>query len=108
MPSTAYANAAYEPHLPMSSTSDTPHIASPNNCLPSSNLLCHCFTTKHYQEEIRKIIVQKIPHLSDGRLLFEPDEDLEIHTGTVGMLKGNKNVSVMTTYADVDAIASKT
>ena len=59
-------------------------------------------------EEIRKIIVQKIPHLSDGRLLFEPDEALEIHTGTVGMLKGNKNISVMTTYADVDAIASKT
>lgn len=59
-------------------------------------------------EEIRKIIVQKIPHLSDGRLLFEPDEALEIHMGTVGMLKGNKNVSVMTTYADVEAIASKT
>lgn len=60
------------------------------------------------QEEIRKIIVQKIPHLNDGRLLFEPDEALEIHTGTVGMLKGNKNISVMTTYADVDAITSKT
>ena len=59
-------------------------------------------------EEIRKIIVQKIPHLSDGRLLFEPDEALEIHRGTVGMLKGNKNISVMTTYADVDSIASKT
>ena len=59
-------------------------------------------------EEIRKIIVQKIPHLTDGRLLFEPDEALEIHQGTVGMLKGNKNISVMTTYADVDAIASKT
>ena len=60
------------------------------------------------QEEIRKIIVQKIPHLTDGRLLFEPEEALEIHSGTVGMLKGNKNISVMTTYADVDAIASKT
>ena len=60
------------------------------------------------QEEIRKIIVQKIPHLTDGRLLFEPDEALEIHSGTVGMLKGNKNISVMTTYADVDAITSKT
>lgn len=60
------------------------------------------------QEEIKKIIVQKIPHLSDGRLLFEPDEALEIHSGTVGMLQGNKNIRVMTTYADVDAIASKT
>lgn len=59
-------------------------------------------------EEIRKIIVQKIPHLSDGRLLFEPEEAEEIHTGTVGMLKGNQNISVLTTYADVDAIVSKT
>lgn len=59
-------------------------------------------------EEIRKIIVQKIPHLNDGQLLFEPDEALEIHKGTVGMMKGNKNLSVLTTYADVDSIVSKT
>ena len=59
-------------------------------------------------EEIRKIIVQKIPHLNDGRLLFEPDEAYEIHSGTVGMMKGNKNVSVLTTYGDVSAIASQT
>jgi hypothetical protein len=59
-------------------------------------------------EEIRKIIVQKIPHLNDGRLLFEPDEAEEMHRGTVQMMKGNKNVSVLTTYGDVDAIVSKT
>lgn len=59
-------------------------------------------------EEIRKIIVQKIPHTTDGRLLFEPDEAEEIHVGTVGMMKGNKNVSVLTTYGDVSAIASNT
>lgn len=59
-------------------------------------------------EEIKKIIVQKIPHLADGTLLFEPDEAEVIHNGTVGMMKGNKNVSVLTTYADVDAIVSKT
>ena len=59
-------------------------------------------------EEIRKIIVQKIPHLSDGRLLFEPDEAAEMHQGTVQMMRGNKNVSVMTTYGEVDAIVSKT
>lgn len=57
-------------------------------------------------EEIRKIIVQKIPHLADGRLLFEPDEAEEIHNGTVGMLKGNPNVRVLTSYGDVDAITS--
>ena len=59
-------------------------------------------------EEIRKIIVQKIPHLTDGGLLFEPDEAVEIHDGTVKMMKHNKNVSVLTTYADVDAIVSNT
>ncbi|MBQ4122240.1 hypothetical protein IJD44_00725 [bacterium] len=59
-------------------------------------------------EEIRKIIVQKIPHLNDGGLLFEPEEAIEIHEGTVGMMRNNKNVSVLTTYADVDAIVSKT
>ena len=59
-------------------------------------------------EEIRKIIVQKIPHLSDGALLFEPNEAQVMHDGAVGMMKGNKNISVLTTYADVDAIVSKT
>ena len=58
-------------------------------------------------EDIRKIIVQQIPHLSDGRLVFEPDEAAEIHAGTVSMLKGNKNISVLTTYADVEAIGSR-
>lgn len=59
-------------------------------------------------EEIRKIIVQQIPHLNDGSLLFEPDEALEMHQGSVNMMKGNKNISVLTTYANVDAIVSKT
>lgn len=59
------------------------------------------------KEEIRKIIVQKIPHLTDGRLLFEPEEAVEIHNGAVGMVRSNKNTSVLTTYADVDAIVSK-
>lgn len=59
-------------------------------------------------DEIRKILVQKIPHLTTGELLFEPEEALEMHKGAVNMMKGNKNLSVLTTYADVDAIISKT
>ena len=59
-------------------------------------------------EEIRKIIVQKIPHLNDGSLLFEPPEAQVMHDGAVGMMKGNPNISILTTYADVDAIVSKT
>lgn len=60
------------------------------------------------KEEIRKIIVQQIPHLNDGGLLFEPEEAVEIHQGTVDMVRGNKNISVLTTYADVDVVTSKT
>ena len=59
-------------------------------------------------EEIRKVLVQKIPHMTDGTLLFEPDEALVMHDGAVGMMAGNKNISVLTTYADVDAVVSKT
>lgn len=59
-------------------------------------------------EEIRKIIVQKIPHLNDGTLVFEPDEAEVMHKGAVNMMKGNKNLSIFTTYADVDSIVSKT
>lgn len=40
--------------------------------------------------------------------MFEPEEAAVMHEGTVGMLKGNANVSVLTTYTDVDAIVSKT
>ena len=59
-------------------------------------------------EEIRKILVQHVPHLQDGGLLFEPEEALEMHKGAVDMTKKNENLSVLTTYADVDAIVSKT
>lgn len=57
-------------------------------------------------ENIRKILIQEIPHLNDGTLLFEPDEVQLMHEGAVGMMKGNRNVSVLTTYGKVDAITS--
>ena len=60
------------------------------------------------QDEVKKIIIQQIPHLNDGTLLFEPEEAEEIHAGTVGMMKNNKNVSVLTTYADIDVSQSET
>jgi len=31
-----------------------------------------------------------------------------MHRGAVNMMRGNKNLSILTTYADVDAIVSKT
>ena len=59
------------------------------------------------KEEIKRILVQKIPHLNDGRLLFEPDEAEEMHRGAVGMVRKNSNTTVLTTYADVDSISSR-
>ena len=41
-------------------------------------------------------------------MVFEPDEAEEMHRGAVEMLKKNDNVSVLTSYADVDSIVSKT
>ena len=59
-------------------------------------------------DEIKKIIVQRIPHLTDGAFLLEPEEAKELHKGAVAMMENNPNVDVLTTYADVDAIVSKT
>lgn len=60
-------------------------------------------------EEIKKIIVQKVPHIaSTGELVFEPDEAEEMHHGVVDMLgPENPNTSLITTYADTSAIVSK-
>ena len=44
--------------------------------------------------------------MNDGTLLFEPDEAEVMHKGTVGMMKNNENVSVLTTYADTEMYSS--
>lgn len=56
---------------------------------------------------ISKIVVQHIPHLNTGELLFEPPEVEVMHNGVVDMLRNNRNVSVLTTYGEVDSISSK-
>lgn len=63
---------------------------------------------KKDNDEIKKILIQQIPHLNDGSLLFEPPEAEEIHRGTVNMMKNNSNISVLTTYADVDVQGTNT
>ena len=59
------------------------------------------------KEEIRKILVQQIPHLNDGRLLFEPDEAEEMHRGAVGMVRNNDNTTVLTTYGNVSTVEAR-
>ena len=79
------------------------------NVIPSTIQYDEAVATEREREkeEIRKILIQKIPHLNDGRLLFEPDEAEEMHRGAVGMVRNNTNTTVLTTYADVDSIASR-
>ena len=60
------------------------------------------------EQETRKILVQEIPHLTDGRLVFEPPEAEEMHSGAVSMLSHNPNISVLTTYAHTEMLNSKT
>ena len=61
------------------------------------------------KEETKKIVVQHIPHnTSTNELVFEPPEAEEMHFGSVSMLKNNKNIDVLTTYADVDVVSSRT
>jgi hypothetical protein len=54
------------------------------------------------ESETKRLLIQKVPHTQDGNYLFEPDEASEIHKASVGMMKNNKNFSVLTTYLDVD------
>lgn len=58
--------------------------------------------------EIKKLIIQKIPYNSStNEFLFEPEEAELIHKGTVEMMKNNKNFDVLTTYADVEVVGSE-
>ena len=60
-------------------------------------------------EEIKKLLILKIPHVAaTGELVFDPPEAEVMHKGAVGMMKGNKNVSVLTTYADAEVANTKT
>lgn len=63
-------------------------------------------TEKERQKEmIKKTVVQKIPHTTDGRLVFEPEEAAEMHEGVVGMMREEENTNVITSYGDVDVHA---
>lgn len=56
---------------------------------------------KRNREEIKKVLVQEMPHTNDGTLVFEPDEVAEMHRGIVEMLKGQDNMAVLTSYGNV-------
>ena len=49
-------------------------------------------------QEIQKILINEMPITSQGELVFEPVEALEMHQGYKRMLKGNIDVTPLTTY----------
>ena len=54
------------------------------------------------KQDLEKIIVQEMPHLNDGELVFEPEEVLEMHNSVVQMLQNSQGIDVLTSFGDVD------
>lgn len=53
------------------------------------------------KQELKKLLVQKMPITNDGELVFEPEEALEMHRGVVGMLKKNSDIDILTSFGEV-------
>lgn len=58
-------------------------------------------------QQLLKIIVQKLPLDKNGDLIFDIDEARDIHNNAVEMLQRAVGVDVLTTFADVQSIATK-
>ncbi len=58
---------------------------------------------KKQANEQKKILITEMPHLNDGKLVFEPDEVKIMHDGAAQMVqKSNDDVSVYTTYGKAE------
>lgn len=57
---------------------------------------------KKMQQQIMKVIIQKMPIDKNGDLIFDVDEAQQLHANAVGMLGNAIGVDVLTTFADVD------
>ena len=55
---------------------------------------------KRDENELYKLLIQKMPTDSNGHLVFELDEIAEIHAGVAAMLKDLDTVDVLTTLGD--------
>lgn len=53
------------------------------------------------KQELEKLIVQEMPHLNDGELVFEPEEVTEMHRGIVQMLEGTDGADVVTSFGTI-------
>lgn len=55
---------------------------------------------KRDENELYKLLIQRMPIDSDGHLVFELDEVAQIHAGVAGMLKDLDTVDVLTTFGE--------
>ena len=55
---------------------------------------------KRDENELYKLLIQKMPISTDGHLIFELDEVAQIHAGVAGMLQDLDTVDVLTTFGD--------
>ena len=55
---------------------------------------------KRDENELYKLLIQKMPVDSDGHLVFELDEVEQIHNGVAAMLQDLDTVDVLTTFGD--------
>jgi hypothetical protein len=57
---------------------------------------------KKMQQQLLKIIIQKMPLDKNGDLVFDVDEAQALHNNAVKMLQNALGIDVLTTFADVD------
>lgn len=57
---------------------------------------------KKSEQELLKIVIQKMPLTSDGELIFDIEEAAEMHSNAVNMLTKAVGVDVLTTFADTE------
>lgn len=57
---------------------------------------------KKMQQQLLKIIIQKMPMDKNGDLIFDVDEAQALHNNAVKMLQGALGIDVLTTFADVE------
>ena len=55
---------------------------------------------KRDENELYKLLIQRMPIDSDGHLVFELDEVAQIHAGVANMLKDLETVDVLTTFGE--------
>lgn len=57
---------------------------------------------KKSEQELLKLVIQKMPMTKEGELVFDIDEAQEMHTNIIRMLSKAVGVDVLTTFADTE------